>query len=462
MQRLSFIINTTLLFLLAGFAFEPVFLKTVVFSYVLIVLFISAYLFELKFAFFLFVFASLLLSALSFFGLEILYVPVLIFCFAAIIQISYLSRENFRLSLIEFKDNLDTLNQKYTELKSHDLRTLQGNKKLENTVSEIEDIYEITKEMSVSLEFEKIFKIFEAAVRKKFRFDECSLIYVEKKEDHFDENGKALKIYETFSKGDIQLKNSDKALFRYFSNNNGPLILKEDSNVVLKKEFDLLINMKTFIAAPLVIERELMGVLSMVNLPEENFEKFVILAGQFALEVKKTVLYKRVEELALTDGLTRLFVRRHFLERLGEELERSTRHKLPLALLMIDIDFFKKCNDTYGHLSGDVVLKEIAFIIKSSVREVDLAGRYGGEEFCVALPETDRKGAEYVAERIRAAIEEKKIKAYDEIIQTKVSIGISLFPQDKKDPLQLLEAADSALYKAKKTGRNRFCLYGKK
>ena len=128
---------------------------------------------------------------------------------------------------------------------------------------------------------------------------------------------------------------------------------------------------------------------------------------------------------------------------------------------MVDIDFFKTYNDKYGHLTGDQILREIAGIIKDNIREIDIIGRYGGEEFCVVLPDTDNGGAGYVAERIRSAVEEATIKAYDTTVKATVSLGIAVYPQDGKEMTELIDKADWALYRAKKQGRNQICAFGK-
>jgi diguanylate cyclase (GGDEF)-like protein len=127
---------------------------------------------------------------------------------------------------------------------------------------------------------------------------------------------------------------------------------------------------------------------------------------------------------------------------------------------MIDIDFFKNFNDQYGHLVGDVMLREVAKRIQENIRQVDLICRFGGEEFCVILVETDKAGAVFAAERIRRAIEEKQIKAYDEDLQVTVSIGISVFPEDATEANVILDKADGALYRAKHSGRNMVCAHG--
>ncbi len=124
---------------------------------------------------------------------------------------------------------------------------------------------------------------------------------------------------------------------------------------------------------------------------------------------------------------------------------------------MIDLDYFKEKNDKFGHLVGDVILKEIAKILKSNLREIDIIGRYGGEEFSVVLAGIGRTGAIQVAERLRSSIEHSVFKAYDEKVSSTISIGIASFPEDGVDENSLIESADNALYKAKQKGRNMAC-----
>ncbi len=203
-----------------------------------------------------------------------------------------------------------------------------------------------------------------------------------------------------------------------------------------------------------------LGTLLYKGLESKDKEKFAILAHQFALALRRLKLYKDIETLAITDGLTGVYTRRYFIERFDEEIKRSALRKSSLAFLMIDADHFKKINDQHGHLTGDKVLKEISNIIQENVREIDIVGRFGGEEFCVVLPDTDMGGSRVVAERIRKSAEQRLIRAYDNTVKVTLSIGIAVYPSDGQLLEEMMDKADWALYRAKSQGRNCVVAFG--
>ena len=173
---------------------------------------------------------------------------------------------------------------------------------------------------------------------------------------------------------------------------------------------------------------------------------------------------RKLVELATIDDLTQLYNRRYFFERFNQEMERAKRYQRPLSCLILDIDHFKQVNDTYGHLSGDQVLIDIAQILRNNCRQSDLAGRYGGEELIILLPETDSPGAMIIAERIREMIEQHQtVDDRGEIIRVTVSMGVvsltgpELEKMDKNE--RIVQYADDALLRAKKDGRNRIEIY---
>ncbi len=163
-----------------------------------------------------------------------------------------------------------------------------------------------------------------------------------------------------------------------------------------------------------------------------------------------------LEKLSMMDELTQIPNRRCIMERIRVELARHTRKKRPLSLVMIDIDHFKKVNDTYGHLSGDNVLKELAQIFSDGLRVYDVLGRYGGEEFIMLLPETTLDQAVLVSERLRIAVERKVFFFDEQDFHLTISLGISYMESDEKFSVdELIHIADDRLYLAKKAGRNR-------
>ncbi len=170
----------------------------------------------------------------------------------------------------------------------------------------------------------------------------------------------------------------------------------------------------------------------------------------------------RLEKLAITDYLTGIYNIRYFYHRIIEEFSRSQRYDFPISCLMLDIDYFKKINDIYGHKTGDLVLREFAQLLKKHSRKSDVVARYGGEEFIMLLPQTSVEGALLEAERIRTAIDGHVFKSLKDKRKLSISIGIASSPNKKiKSHDDLIACSDDALFNAKKGGRNRVEIYGK-
>ncbi len=180
-------------------------------------------------------------------------------------------------------------------------------------------------------------------------------------------------------------------------------------------------------------------------------------ASELAVAVENSQLYKLTRTLAITDELSGLHNYRYLKQRLDDEMERSKRYEKHLSLLMLDVDDFKDVNDSHGHIAGDSVIRELAELLLTHVREVDVVARYGGEEFSVLLPETDAAGAFVVAEKIRDAVARHRFRDADgaKRIRMTVSVGFSTFPAHSHDKESLLRQADDALYQAKHSGKDR-------
>jgi diguanylate cyclase (GGDEF)-like protein len=191
---------------------------------------------------------------------------------------------------------------------------------------------------------------------------------------------------------------------------------------------------------------------------QQNMLSTIARAAGFALS--RARLYQEKEQLASRDGLTGVENHRTFQERFLGEILRAQRYDHQLAVLMMDIDHFKKVNDTYGHPMGDQVLKEVARIISQNIRAgTDLMARYGGEEFVCMLADTDRERAGETAERIRESVAAKGFESGTVRFQVTMSIGAAIYPVDSRHAREVLEKADKALYRAKETGRNRLVFY---
>ena len=173
------------------------------------------------------------------------------------------------------------------------------------------------------------------------------------------------------------------------------------------------------------------------------------------------VFQRQMYESALRDGLTKVFNKKYFTDYLEKEFAYAARHSSPLALIFLDIDFFKKINDSHGHPAGDFVLSELSQMMSSLVRTEDVLARFGGEEFTVLCRGTEIAGAKIVAERLRHAVEERTFTFGGKNIPVTISLGIASVPDTGiNDHSSFLAAADKALYEAKRTGRNRVCLHG--
>ncbi len=177
-------------------------------------------------------------------------------------------------------------------------------------------------------------------------------------------------------------------------------------------------------------------------------------SNEVASKQQLALANQQLQYLSQHDGMTQLYNRQYWESRFKQEYSRSQRTVKGGTLLMLDIDHFKRINDTYGHSAGDDVIRALAAILKRSIRSTDIAGRYGGEEFCVLLNDTQIDGAMYVAEKIRKRFSEQQVSHEDQIIRSTISIGIASYKNDLGTYVEWLNLADSALYEAKNAGRN--------
>jgi diguanylate cyclase (GGDEF)-like protein len=167
--------------------------------------------------------------------------------------------------------------------------------------------------------------------------------------------------------------------------------------------------------------------------------------------------HEEIYRLTIVDGLTQIHNKRYLYEALEREFIRSRRHNRHIAVLMFDIDHFKRINDLHGHLAGDYVLKELARLVQSRIRRDEVFARYGGEEFCIILPETMLEGAVELGERLRQQAEEHTFVFQQDRIKATISVGCAVLSEQDRNAAELLKRADEKLYEAKNAGRNRVC-----
>ncbi|MFR1672938.1 MAG: GGDEF domain-containing protein [Candidatus Gastranaerophilaceae bacterium] len=194
------------------------------------------------------------------------------------------------------------------------------------------------------------------------------------------------------------------------------------------------------------IQQNIQNIIEGFDIPEDN---------KYDVIKKINFMYSQTKHMSITDPLTGLFNRRHFESNLDREYSRAKRYKNELSFAIIDIDFFKKINDTYGHSCGDYVLKEVAYIISNTFRISDMVFRYGGEEFVVILTETPLENSIIPLERLRKAVEASKFVFNKQEIKVTVSIGASSINEDVANAWEMFDLADKALYFAKENGRNQ-------
>ncbi len=220
--------------------------------------------------------------------------------------------------------------------------------------------------------------------------------------------------------------------------------------------------MRSALVVPLVVREDVIGTLVVGAERAHAFGETArasleTLANQLAIAVSNARAVKRLEELATTDGLTGCLNKRTFLEALDAKIRSAQRFQKKLSLIVTDIDHFKNVNDTYGHATGDVVIKELGAILIRVKRETDLVARFGGEEFCVLCEETDTDGAVLLAERVREELAKTVFQTELGKLRVAASLGVATFPGDASSASGLFETTDKALYVAKHRGRNQVC-----
>ncbi len=266
----------------------------------------------------------------------------------------------------------------------------------------------------------------------------------------------------------INIKSKNGDIFDHWVAKTMQPLLIEDTKLDYRFDADKVIDedvrpIRSLISVPLIVRNKALGILRIDSPCEYDFKtedlRFLTTVGDIgALAMENAQLYEHVEQLAIRDGLTNLYLRRYLLKRFPQEISRKMRKDKPLSFIIFDLDYFKDYNDKFGHIAGDIVLKTIATEISEFFDDPGaLVCRYGGEEFCVLLPDSTKDQAIEMANKIRQKISEKTIILRREKTKITISGGVSSFPEDALLKDELIAKADQALYRAKQKGRNRIC-----
>lgn len=360
-------------------------------------------------------------------------------------------REYFKVKNENHSRAVNAKNDELNVMKKKFESRQQSLEHLERQVTSLLNLFEIARELSEAVDFTRLAESLSKTLANELSFDKVGLWILWRNKD--SEQKKKMR--------KIQISERKASIIEGDDNDLAILGELQEKRQMLRVE-----NIWYF---PAFDQNDLYAVFSIENAQEKDLAKIEVLSAFLSLLVKKISLYEMIRELAIIDDLTQVFVRRHFMERLNEEIKRSHRFKTPISLLMLDIDHFKRYNDEFGHLVGDATLKKVAEIIKMNVRRVDLVGRYGGEEFIVVMPETMQPAALEVAERIRSSVARHTFKLYNVETKMTVSLGLATY-----NPLQsslaegsdysvivdrLIQVADKCLYQAKDDGRNRVMVF---
>lgn len=398
------------------------------------------------------VLCSLVYPPLPFF----LSLPLLGILFSGIIALLYLYNVSGHKQLAKLSASGSQQAEQLNSLENKNKILQAQNKKLEHSLAEIKNIYAYVTNLGSTMEFDEAIITLRNTLISLLDFAKGRLILID--------NNKITNIFAISPSGKLPANNRgipceyEHTIVSQMVVNPQMLFYEKGKRSSLGI---LPANIANLLAIPLLAEKQLLGILTLENLDLIATDKIHFIALQFALEIKKTRLYEKVKALSIIDSLTQLYLRRHFMKLFNNELDRGHRRHLHVSFLMIDIDFFKKCNDEHGHLAGDLVLKEVAAILQEKSREGDLLCRYGGDEFALVLPTASLPEAAQVAERLRNTINKHPFQIGKTIT---VSIGVTVYnPADKYTDAAadtLIDHADKALYQAKTQGRNRVVITG--
>ncbi|MBI4379603.1 MAG: diguanylate cyclase [candidate division NC10 bacterium] len=337
---------------------------------------------------------------------------------------------------------------------------------LQDRAERIAAVNRLTRVISASFDIGVVYQTFAAEVRRLIPYDWMGVVVP-------DSSGKGFRMFQlatdppsTGEPASVWLAKEGTSIEWVMSQRRSHIELDlVEARRFVEDEALLKVGIRSTVRLPLIAKGEAIGALCLNSstprcYAERELELLVPLGEQLAIAIENARLFQETNRLAITDELTGLFNHRHFYHRLEQEFKRAQRYDRPLSLIILDFDFFKRYNDLRGHLAGDEALRLLANRLRSNTRGVDILARYGGDEFCTILPETDLRQALVQAERIRSAMERdpplgQELTAGE---RTTVSLGVACLGPNMSQVEDLVRAADQALYRSKAAGGNQISL----
>jgi diguanylate cyclase (GGDEF)-like protein len=316
--------------------------------------------------------------------------------------------------------------------------------------------HDIGKALTSTLDLKEVLRIMMDKISELLKPKDWSLLLV-------DEEKKDLYFEIVVGRGSEKIKQArlkrGEGIAGWVAREGEPLFVPDVSkDKRFSSRIDKLTNYKTrsIICVPLKSKGRVLGVVELVNkgdeelFKEEDMNLLITLADYTAIAIENAKYFQKVQDLTITDDVTTLYNSRYLHRFLEYESERARRYKTSLSLIFLDIDYFKRVNDTYGHLCGSKLLKEIGFLLQNKIRKVDVACRYGGDEFVIVLPHTEKEDAYQVAKKIKNSLKSTMFLKEDGLkIKITASFGVASIPGDAGDTIGLIRLADNAMYKVK-------------
>ncbi len=371
-------------------------------------------------------------------------------------------------SVRAFSDEHKELMRRFTQIASDIISSAELSYHMSEAAKRSESLYEMSKTLSTGLKPEEVFDALIQSLTKAFRHDRLVICTCNPQngrgvlwrvvgDDTGMEIGREFDVQNQRSVYGSIFRNRQAVLIEGYRNRQGMERFDWEEAQAIKPQNLLL--------AP--VQDDMKQLWAVVGLESNRSGSYSQPELQLLETIMNTVnsslskawMYMEMEKQATVDGLTQIANHRKFQDSMDTELERCRRYEYPLTLLLLDIDHFKKFNDTYGHPVGDLVLQMVAKALEGSIRSTDFCARYGGEEFVVVLTQTDEQQAPILAERIRQAVESVEIRNEDKLLHVTVSVGAAVFPHNGQTKQALIDNADKAMYRSKENGRNQVTFF---